>query len=125
MPLGSDCIRNAAQLSEEREKVPRTLNVSLVPHPGDPDAITSNPHFARPGKAGTDIDLTTMKDLQGYRLKSKSAAIDKGKSIKTAEDPRDFFGAPSKAGVSIWARWSDIQLSCKWLQFLRWFDYNL
>ena len=28
-------------------------------------------------------------------------------------------------GVSSWARWSDIQLSCKWLQFLRWFDYNL
>ena len=35
-------------------------------------------------------------DLQGYRLKSKSAAIDKGKSIKTAEDPRDFFGSPIK-----------------------------
>ena len=32
---------------------------------------------------------------------------------------------PSKAGVSIWARWSVMQLSCKWLQFLRWFDYNL
>ena len=72
------------------------LYYNLVPHPGDPDAITSNPRFARPGKAGTDIDLTTMKDLQGYRLKSKSAAIDKGKSIKTAEDPRDFFGSPIK-----------------------------
>ena len=95
-PAGGTSWVGTRKGTADLKRVPRTLNVSLVPHLGDPDAITSNPRFARPGKAGTDIDLTTMKDLQGYRLKSKSSAIDKGKSIKTAEDPRDFFGSPIK-----------------------------
>ena len=69
---------------------------NLMPFPGDTTAITSNPGFVRPGRAGTDIDLKTMKDLQGYRLKPRSRAIDKGLSIKMPEVPLDFFGNPVK-----------------------------
>ena len=69
-------------------------NLSLFP--GDSNAITSNPLFVRPGKAGTDIDLKTMKDLRGYRLKTRSPAIDRGKSIEMPDGPLDFFGSPIK-----------------------------
>lgn len=70
------------------------LYYNLEPHPSDANAITSSPRFARPGTSGTDIDLTTMKDLKGYRLKSRSPAIDRGVTIKMLKEPLDFFGSP-------------------------------
>lgn len=80
------------------------LYYNLLPHPDDSNAITSNPRFVRPGRSGTDIDLTTMKNLEGYRLKSKSPAIDRGNSIKTPEALRDFFGSPIEGkGVNLGA----------------------
>ena len=38
----------------------------------------------------------TAAQLEQQKTNDATAAIDKGKSIKTAEDPRDFFGSPIK-----------------------------
>ncbi|MEM0915790.1 MAG: hypothetical protein AAGK09_14435 [Planctomycetota bacterium] len=44
----------------------------LTPHPTDDQARTTSPHFVDPGQAPTNIDLTTMQALVGYRLKPDS-----------------------------------------------------
>ena len=41
---------------------------NIPPHTSDDQAQTSDPRFVCAGKAGTGIDLTTMKALSGYRL---------------------------------------------------------
>lgn len=49
---------------------------NIPPHPGDKNAKTSDPRFIDPGKAGTEIDLNTMKELSGYRLSKDSPYLD-------------------------------------------------
>jgi len=55
---------------------------NITPHPSDKKAITFNPLFMDPGKAGKNINLKTMEALKGYELKLASPAIDKGAYIK-------------------------------------------
>ena len=57
------------------------LYYGIEPHPSDQKAITVDPKFKRPGKAGTDIDLKTMKDLLGYELSNSSKALGSGVQI--------------------------------------------
>jgi len=52
------------------------LYYGIAPHPSDKEAIVADPRFVDPGKGGTDIDLRTMKSLEGYRLKPDSPCID-------------------------------------------------
>jgi hypothetical protein len=58
------------------------LYFNIEPHPSDTQPIVGNPRFVRPGVAGTDIDLKTMAELQGYRLQLSSPAVDAGLPIK-------------------------------------------
>lgn len=58
------------------------LYYGIDPHPTDKKAITENPDFRSPGKAGTNIDLKTMRGLLGYQVGSRSAAVGSGKVIK-------------------------------------------
>lgn len=51
---------------------------NIEPHPSETQAIVADPQFVAPGKAGVDIDLTTMAGLDGYRLKKGSPAMDGG-----------------------------------------------
>ena len=45
---------------------------NLTPHSSDKNARMLDPLFISPGKAGTEIDLNTMKALDGYRLQPGS-----------------------------------------------------
>lgn len=58
------------------------LYYGITPHESDTRPIATHPMFVRPGKAGTDIDLQTMKALRGYQLQSGSPCIDTGIGIE-------------------------------------------
>jgi hypothetical protein len=49
---------------------------NVIPHPADANPITLDPLFVLPGFAGTDVDLTTMDELNGYQLQTGSPGID-------------------------------------------------
>ena len=53
--------------------------------------------FIEPGTAGTDIDLMTMKALQGYRVTSGSPCIDAGLTIDE-NGGKDILGTPVVGG---------------------------
>lgn len=57
------------------------LYYNIEPHPSDTQPIVGDPRFERAGIAGTNIDLKTMVELQGYRLRSGSAGIGAGVAI--------------------------------------------
>ena len=64
---------------------------NITPHVSGTDYITADPQFVNPGVAGTDIDLTTMDALEGYRLMSGSPCINAG--IEIADNGGlDFWG---------------------------------
>ena len=75
--------------------------VGIKPHASDENAITTDPQFRSPGRAGTDINLKTMRELLGYRLKSNSQALGAAKTIEE-NGGIDFFKNklnPQKASV--------------------------
>jgi len=57
------------------------LYFNIEPHKSETRGITADPKLIRPGSAGTDIDLKTMKGLLGYRPGPGSACIDAGVAI--------------------------------------------
>ncbi|WP_246117806.1 right-handed parallel beta-helix repeat-containing protein [Adhaeretor mobilis] len=69
---------------------------NLSPHESDGDPLNVNPSFTKPGKAGKDIDLTTMADLRGYQLRKTSPCIDRAVSIVN-NGGRDILG--TRVGV--------------------------
>lgn len=48
---------------------------NLPHHPSEQNARLLDPRFTSPGKGGTEIDLRTMKALEGYRLRPDSPAF--------------------------------------------------
>ena len=56
--------------------------VGITPHPSDSSPVEGRLRFRSPGKTPQDIDLRSMKELLGYRLRKKSAGIEAGKKIK-------------------------------------------
>ena len=63
-------------------KFSNNLYYGIEPHVSERKAVEGKPRFLRKGKAGTDIDLKTMKALRGYRLRRGSAALGAGIAIK-------------------------------------------
>ncbi len=59
-------------------KFNNNLYFGIEPHSSDQNAITADPKFRSGGRAGTNIDLKTMKDLLGYRLRSGSPGLGAG-----------------------------------------------
>ncbi len=57
------------------------LYYNIEPHPSDTRPIVADPRFARPGHAGTGIDLRTMAALRGYLPKAGSPCVDTGLPI--------------------------------------------
>ncbi len=57
------------------------LYFNIEPHPSDTNPIVADPGFLKPGRAGTDIDLTTMAALGGYRPRPGSPCVDAGVAI--------------------------------------------
>jgi hypothetical protein len=55
---------------------------NLPPHRSEENARLLDPLFIAPGNAGTDIDLTTMKALEGYRLRPTSPCLDGATQIE-------------------------------------------
>jgi hypothetical protein len=62
------------------------LYFNITPHSSDESPHLEDPRFVRPGKAGTDIDLATMRSLEGYQLQHNSPSIIGGKSIQNRGD---------------------------------------
>ena len=67
------------------------LYFNIAPHASETHPIAADPMFVRPGVAGTDIDLTTMDALRGYRLRPGSPCIDAGTAIRD-HGGRDLLG---------------------------------
>ena len=63
-------------------KFANNLYYGIEPHESETNAIQGKPKFYGEGKAGTDIDLKTMKDLRGYRLRRGSPGLGAGSPIK-------------------------------------------
>jgi len=63
-------------------KFRNNLYFNIPPHKSDTGAKVADPMFVRPGRAGRNIDLKTMKSLRGYGLKGGSPCIDAGVAIK-------------------------------------------
>ncbi|MBK1832232.1 hypothetical protein JIN77_15950 [Verrucomicrobiaceae bacterium R5-34] len=57
------------------------LYYGIEPHPPDKNPMAENPRFRNPEMAGTDIDLTTLKELRGYRVSSRSSVLGAGAVI--------------------------------------------
>ena len=86
----------------------QTLYYGIDPHPSDQKAISADAKFSRPGRAGTNIDLKTMKELLGYRVNRQSPCLDKGVPIEN-NGGIDFFknkirGGGSHIGAALIAR---------------------
>ena len=64
---------------------------NISPHVSSTDDIVGDPQFVNPGVAGTDIDLTTMSALEGYRLMPDSPCINSGLDIAD-NGGQDFWG---------------------------------
>jgi len=64
-------------------KFRNNLYFGIEAHRNDDDPITEDPEFYSAGKAPTNIDLSDMKELLGYQLRPKSAAIGAGRKIKS------------------------------------------
>ena len=73
------------------------LYFNIPVHKSDTRPIVADPLFVRPGMAGTDIELKTMKSLLGYRLKPASPCIDAGLPI-VADGGKDLFGTEVRMG---------------------------
>ncbi|BDS05691.1 hypothetical protein NT6N_07310 [Oceaniferula spumae] len=58
------------------------LYYGIAPHPSDSKAVTENPDFVSPGKAGIHVDWGTMNSLKGYRVRRQSPCRDQGVEIK-------------------------------------------
>ena len=76
------------------------LYINIAPHTSDSSPITANPLFIQSGVAGTDIDLTTMKALAGYRVHPASPCLDTGVIINASGD-QDLMGVEIPAGTAI------------------------
>ena len=63
---------------------------NIEPHPSETQAIVANPKFVLPGRAGSNIDLKTMRELRGYQLRADSPCVDAGIGIDNA------------GGIDIW-----------------------
>lgn len=57
------------------------------------NSISADPLFVHPGSGGTDIDMTDLNRLSGYRLKENSPAINSGKTV-SENGKKDFVGNP-------------------------------
>lgn len=71
------------------------LYFNINPYPADESPVLANPLFENPGHAGTNVDLTTMKSLLGYRLQRGSPGINQARLLNVrSKELRDFFGKP-------------------------------
>lgn len=72
-------------------------------HPGDANAVTTDPMMVAPGSGRTNIDMTDPGRLAGYGLKPGSPCIDAGRSNGAGYvfGGRDFWGNPVPAGAGI------------------------
>ena len=77
-------------------KFNNNLYYGIEPHESEKNAVEGKTRFYKPGKTGTDIDLKTMRDLRGYRLRRGSSALDAGIEIKNDGD-RDILSAEIKS----------------------------
>ncbi|NQU22810.1 MAG: hypothetical protein HQ567_16145 [Candidatus Nealsonbacteria bacterium] len=75
------------------------LYFNIPAHKSDTRPIVADPLFVQPGRAGTDIDLKTMKSLLGYRLKPASPCIDAGLPM-AGDGGKDIFGAEVGTGTT-------------------------
>ena len=69
------------------------LYIGIEPHKSDRNALTAEPKFLNPGRAGSNIDLKTMKALLGYRLRKDSPASSAAVMIEKNGNI-DFFKKP-------------------------------
>jgi len=82
------------------------LYFNIPAHSSETQAIAGDPLFVQPGTAGTGIDLGTMEELRGYRLKAGSPCIDAGITIKN-HGGKGLLGGkvlPGKADVGAFER---------------------
>ncbi len=74
------------------------LYFNIEPHPSETRALTDDPAFRQPGRAGYDINLKTMEALLGYQLEPESLCLGAGVAIED-HGGRDFFGHPARDGA--------------------------
>ena len=75
------------------------LYFNIPAHEDDSSPVNANPLFIQPGAGGANIDLTTMKSLEGYRLNTGSPCLGAGITIN-AFGGRDLMGIEIPVGTT-------------------------
>lgn len=81
-------------------KFHNNLYFNIAAHASDDSPVNADPMFSHAGAGSTDIDLRTMKSLEGYRLNSGSPCLDAGIEIQ-AFGSRDLMGIEIPTGAAL------------------------